>query len=54
MKSLAYYFEVHPTLALVEALLARIEHSNGLEFVPEATLQKLAQELLNHINTNKE
>jgi len=50
MKTLDYY----PTIALVEALLERIEHSNGLHFVPEATRQKLAQELLDHINTDKE
>ena len=50
MKTLDYY----PTIALVEALLERIEHSNGLHFVPEATRQKLAQELLDYIDTDKE
>ena len=50
MKSQDYY----PTHALVEALLERIEHSNGLHFVPEETRRQLAQELLNYIDTDTE
>ena len=44
----------YTTLVLVLALIERIEHSNGLHFVPEETRQKLAQELLEYIDTDTE
>jgi len=50
MKSLDYY----PTIALVEALLERIEHSNGLDFVPNETRLQLAQALTNYTDTEEQ
>jgi hypothetical protein len=44
----------YTTLALVQALIERIEHSNGLHFVPEETRILVARALLNYIDTDTE